>query len=91
MDGWSLTQQMIVYKGKLLKNLQIEIKARPVNAGHYMAFKHRISFATNLAANFGCNRFRITPDIGPAVPSFCAPPSEDAVLFYSNLSRRPFL
>ena len=24
-------------------------------------------------------------------PSFCAPPSEVAVLFYSNLSRRPFL
>ena len=28
-----------------------------------MAFKHRISFATDLAANFGCNRFRIMPDI----------------------------
>ena len=28
-----------------------------------MAFKHCISFATYLAANFGCNRFRITPDI----------------------------
>ena len=30
-------------------------KACPVNAGHYMAFKHHISFATGLAANFGCN------------------------------------
>ena len=28
-----------------------------------MAFKHHISFATYLAANFGCNQFRITPDI----------------------------
>ena len=28
-----------------------------------MAFKHRISFATDLAANFGCYRFRIIPDI----------------------------
>ena len=28
-----------------------------------MAFKHRISFATDLAANLGCDRFRITPDI----------------------------
>ena len=28
-----------------------------------MAFKHRISFAIDLAASFGCNRFRITPDI----------------------------
>ena len=29
----------------------------------YMACKHRISFATNLAANFGCDQFRIMPDI----------------------------
>ena len=28
-----------------------------------MAFKHSISFATNLAVNLGCDRFRITPDI----------------------------
>ena len=28
-----------------------------------MGFKHRIPFATNLAANFGCNRIRIMPDI----------------------------
>ena len=28
-----------------------------------MAFKHQISFATDLAANFGCNQFRITPAI----------------------------
>ena len=27
-----------------------------------MAFKHRISFATVLAANFGCDQFRIVPD-----------------------------
>ena len=45
------------------KIFKSKIKARPVNAGHYMAFKHRISFATDLTANFGCNRFRITPDI----------------------------
>ena len=44
------------------KIFKSKIEARPVNAG-YMAFKHSISFATNLAANFGCNRFRITPDI----------------------------
>ena len=42
---------------------KLKIEARPVNAGHYMAFKHSISFATDLAANLGCNRFRITPDI----------------------------
>ena len=58
---------MIIYnKGRLLKqNLQNKNEACPVNAGHYMAFKHHISFATYLAANFGCNLFRITvtPDI----------------------------
>ena len=53
-----------------------------------MAFKHCISFATDLAAKFGCNRFRITPDI---VSSFCSPPPEVAALFDSNLSRCPFL
>ena len=45
------------------KIFKSKIKARPVNAGHYMAFKHRILIATDLAANFGCNQFRITPDI----------------------------
>ena len=41
------------------------MEACPDNAGHYsdMAFKHHISFATNLAANFGCIRLRIMPDI----------------------------
>ena len=45
------------------KIFKSKIEACPVNAGHYMALKHSISFATNLAANFGCYRFRITPDI----------------------------
>ena len=37
-----------------------------VDNGHYLAklaFKHSISFPADLAANFGCNRFRIMPDI----------------------------
>ena len=45
------------------KIFKSKIEARPVKAGHYMAFKHRISFATDLAANFGCIPFRIMPDI----------------------------
>ena len=45
------------------KIFKLKIEARPGNAGHYMAFKNRISFATDLAANFGCYRFRITRDI----------------------------
>ena len=42
------------------KIFKSKIKSRPVNTGHYMAF---ISFATDLTANFGCNRFRIIPDV----------------------------
>ena len=53
MDGWSVTQRIIVYKGRLLKIFKSKIEACPVDAGHPMAFKHHISFATNLAANFG--------------------------------------
>ena len=50
-----------------------------------MAFKHYISFATDLTANFGWNQFRIMPDIvskllRATVRSCCA-----------VLSRRPFL
>ena len=37
-----------------LKNLKLKIKASPVNAGLYKAFKNHFSFETVLAANFGC-------------------------------------
>ena len=65
---WSVTQlpqQMNVYKGRQIKISSNQIEACPVNTGHYMALKHHISFATDLAANFGCHcdQFRITPDI----------------------------
>ena len=66
MDGWSVTQWMNVYKGRLLKkssNWILKLAWLPVNAGHYMAFKHHISFTTDLAANCDCDWFRITPDI----------------------------
>ena len=45
-------------------------------------------FAIYLAANLVHNGFRI---IQISFPSMCVPPSEVAVLFDSNLSRRPFL
>ena len=49
------------------KIFKSKIEACLVNAGHYMAFKHRISFATDLVAiqpaNFDCDRFRIMLDI----------------------------
>ena len=45
---------MIVYKGRLLKNI-FKLKIKDLPDCHYMAFKHSISFVTNLAANFGYN------------------------------------
>ena len=89
MDGWSVTQQMINYKDKQLKKkFKLKIKARPVNVGHYMAFKHHISLLliwlqTLVVINSeSCQR---------SFPSICSPPSEVALLFNLNLSRRPFL
>ena len=57
----------------------------PVNAGHYMAFKHCISFASYLAANFGCYLFRIMLDIvskllRAAIWILCAVLFESAIL-----------
>ena len=45
------------------KKIKLKVEACPVNAGFYMAFKHSSLFATNLAANVGCNQFRIMPKI----------------------------
>ena len=47
MDGWSVIQQTMVYKGRLLKtSSNRKSKLTP--------FRHSISFATDLAAIFGC-------------------------------------
>ena len=59
------------------KIFKLKIEAHPVNAGHYMAFRHHISSATNLAANFGWDWSRTTPDIASkllqaAIWSHCA-------------------
>ena len=54
INGWSaLTQQhsrWLFWVADCSKILKSKIKARPVNAGLYLAFKHCISF---VAANFG--------------------------------------
>ena len=75
---------MIVYKGRLLKKIfKLKINACPVKAGDYMACK-------NIA-------FHVLPIWLQTLvamtlfTSFCVPPSEVAMLFDSNLSRRPFL
>ena len=56
---------MIILSSRLLKQLQIEIEVRQVSTGLYMAF-HRVSFATDLAANLWLQsipNFRIMQDI----------------------------
>ena len=65
VDGWSVTEDECLRRhiAQKIFHSKIEARPQPVNAGHYIAFKHRISFATDLAANFDCNPFRITPDI----------------------------
>ena len=55
---------MIDYKDKLLKKSSNQkSKLLLSSLVTYMTFKYSISFATDLAANFGCYRFRIMPDI----------------------------
>ena len=58
-----------------------------------MAFKHHISFATDLAANLGWNRFRIMPDIvskflRAAIWSRCAVRCESEQTSFSRTGRR---
>ena len=50
--GWlvSNTKDDCLQRQIAKKIFKSKIEALPVNAGHYMAFKHRVSFATNLAA-----------------------------------------
>ena len=74
------------------KIFKSKIEARPVNAGHYMAFKHRISFATDLIAKLSVQTLVAInlESCQTSFPSFCALPSEVAVLsvlFYSNLNK----
>ena len=92
MDNWSVTQYMIILRGrfnqiaqkglnqklKFVQSMQNNLFTQPprgdqAGSAHtakgagpaclYMAFKRCISFATNLAANFGCYQFRIMPEI----------------------------
>ena len=78
MDGWSATVLDECLQRQIDKKIfKLKIKACPVNTDHCMAFKHSIWFETYLAANFGCNWFRITPDIiskllRAAIRSLCA-------------------
>ena len=61
MNGWSAKQKLIFLSSRLLKK-SLNQKSKQVQsmqniAGPYMSFKHCVSSATNLAANFGCDWF----------------------------------
>ena len=80
---------MNVYKGRLLKKSSNR-KSKLVLSTLVTTWLSNIAFhlrpiwlQTLVAIN---SESRLT-----SFPSFCAPPSEVAALFYSNLSRRPFL
>ena len=74
MDGWSVTQQMMVYNDKLLKKSSNRKSMLVLSMlVIYVAFKHHISFATDLASKFGCYGFRIVSKLlRVAIGSRCA-------------------
>ena len=80
---------MNVYKGRLLKKssnrkLKHVLSTLVTTWLSNIAFHLRPIWLQTLVAID--SELRLT-----SFPSFCAPPSEVAALFYSNLSRRPFL
>ena len=79
MDGWSVTQQMIVYKGKKSSNQKSKLVLSTVVVAWLSKFKHHIHSSlrpiwaiiwlqTLVAID---SESRLT-----SFPSFCAPPSE---------------
>ena len=54
IDCWSKTQLMIIFSRSLdcSKKFDWKIQARAANANVYMAFRHGISFETDLTLNF---------------------------------------
>ena len=82
MDGWSVTQQMILYKGRLLKSKFGACLANTwlSNTG-FNLLQIWLQILVVIYSESHLTQF----------PSFCMLPSEVAVLFYLNLSRCPFL
>ena len=89
MDGCSVTLYMIVYKEKLLRtssnrNLKLDLSTLVTIWLSNITFHLRpICLQTLIAID---SELRQT-----SFPSICAPQSQVAVLFNSNLSRHPFL
>ena len=76
---------------RLLENLWIWNRSSTSQCRSQHAFKNSISFATDLAANFGFGRFKLLPEIVSKLLSTDIWSATVAVLFNWNLSTRPFL
>ena len=89
MDGWSVTQWMIVYKDRLLIK-SLNRKSKLVLSMLVTAWLSNIAF--HLGPIWLQTLVVIDSELClTSFPSFCSPPSEVAALFDWNLSRRPFL
>ena len=89
MDGWSVTQQMIVYQDKLLKKSSNK-KLKHVLSTLVTTWHSNITF--HLLPIWLLTLVAIDSESCQTLfPSFCAQPSEVAVLMDLNLSRLPFL
>ena len=80
-DGWSVSQQMIVYKGRLLKKSS---HGKCTTWLSNIAFHLQPIWLETLVAIDSASYLK-------SFSSFCLLPSEVTVLFNSNLSRCPFL
>ena len=91
MDCWSVTQYMIVYKGRLLKKSS-NCKSKSVLSTLVSTLLSNIAFHLlliwlhTLVAIGSVSRLTSFPSL-----SFCTQQSEVALLFNLNLSRLPFL
>ena len=89
MDGGSLTRNMIVYKGRLLKKSS-KRKSKLILSMLVTTWLSNIAF--QLWPIWLQTLVPLDSESRLAYfPSFCAQPSEVTVLFNLNLSRRPFL
>ena len=89
LDGWSATQWMIVYKGRLLKKSSTR-KSKLVLSMLVTTWLSNIAF--HLLQIWLQTLVEIDSESCQTLfPSVCAPPSEVNVLLYSHLSWLPFL
>ena len=92
MDGWSVTQDDCLQRQIAKKFFKLKIEACSVNAGPLLVTTQLSNIIFHLQPIWLQTLIAIDSESRLTLfPSFCAQPSEVAVLFYSNLTRSPFL